>query len=65
MKVKILVTEQGLVNKVEILEAKPKDVFEQSVIRCISSWRFSPGTVQGVPVKTWVITKIRFELESQ
>lgn len=65
VKVKILVTEQGLVNKVEILEAKPKDVFEQSVIRCISSWRFSPGTVQGVPVKTWVATKIRFELESQ
>ena len=61
--VKFLVTEKGIVDQITILKAKPVKIFDQSVIRCISSWRFSPGTVEGVPVKTWVMTTIRFELE--
>lgn len=61
--VKFLVTEKGLVDQITILKAKPEKIFDQSVIRCVSSWRFSSGTVEGVPVKTWVMTTIRFELE--
>lgn len=61
--VKFLVTKQGTVDRVEILNADPENVFEQSVIRCVSSWRFKPGTVEGIPVKTWVQTRIRFKLE--
>lgn len=64
VKVKFLVTEQGGVDRIEILEANPEKIFDQSVVRCVSSWRFSPGKVQGEPVNTWVMTTIRFELES-
>ncbi len=53
-----------LVDQIEIIEAEPKQVFDESVIRCVSSWRFAPGEVRGEPVKTRVQTTIRFKLES-
>lgn len=61
--VKFIVNEQGSVDGIEIIEANPEKIFEQSVIRCVTSWRFAPGTIEGVPVKTQVMTTIRFELE--
>jgi protein TonB len=61
--VKFLVGENGSVETVEILGAQPSDIFEQSVVQCVSGWRFVPGTVEGVPVKVWVERKIRFVLE--
>jgi len=63
VKVKFIVNEKGGVESIEILDAKSKKIFERSVIRCVSAWRFSPGTVEGVPVRTQVMTTIRFELE--
>ena len=64
VKVQFVVTERGVVDQIEIIEAEPKQVFDESVIRCVSSWRFAPGEVQGEPVKTRVQTTIRFKLES-
>lgn len=63
VKVKFIVNEQGAVAHISIVEAKPASIFDQSVYRCVSKWRFKPGTVEGVPVKTWVETTIKFELE--
>lgn len=63
VKVKFLVNNQGLVENLEIIEATPKDVFDTCTRKCVSAWRFSPGTVEGEPVTTRVITTIRFELE--
>ncbi|MBU0994892.1 MAG: energy transducer TonB [Proteobacteria bacterium] len=62
--VKFLVDENGLVAHIEILESTPSDIFNKSVIACISRWRFKPGTIEGIPVQTWVETMIRFELEN-
>jgi len=63
VKVKFLVNNQGFVENLEIIEAAPKDVFDTCTKKCVSAWRFSPGTVEGEPVNTRVITTIRFELE--
>lgn len=63
VKVKFIVNEEGGVENIEILDSKPEKIFERSVIRCVSAWRFAPGTVEGVPVRTQVMTTIRFELE--
>lgn len=63
VKVKFVVNEQGAVERMTIVDAKPPGVFDQSVIRCVSKWRFKPGTVEGLPVKAWVETTVRFELE--
>jgi len=61
--VKFVVNEQGRVENVSIVKAQPPGVFDTTVMRCISGWRFKPGTVEGVPVKVWAETTIRFELE--
>jgi periplasmic protein TonB len=62
VKVQFIVTHKGVVDQIEIIEATPPDIFDQSVIHCVSSWRFKPGTIQGEPVDTWVNTTIRFNL---
>jgi periplasmic protein TonB len=63
VKVRFLVTETGLVEKVSILDADPQKIFDHAVIQCVNAWRFKPGTVEGIPVKVWAETVIRFELE--
>jgi len=63
VKVRFVVNEQGGVEGIIVLDADPPGVFDQSVKRCVSRWRFKPGTVEGQPVKAWVETTIRFELE--
>jgi protein TonB len=63
VKVKFVVNEQGAVERITIVDAKPPGVFDRSVRRCVSKWRFQPGTVEGLPVKAWVETTVRFELE--
>jgi protein TonB len=63
VKVRFVVNEQGAVETITIVNAKPPGLFDQNVRRCISKWHFKPGTVEGLPVKAWVETTIRFELE--
>lgn len=60
--VEFIVTEQGRVDDIKILEAQPKKIFDRNVIQCLSAWRFKPGTISGESVKTRVRTRIRFEL---
>ena len=61
--VRFIVDEQGRVDDIRIFESRPQKIFDSSVIRCVSAWRFTPGTVEGVPIKTRVETTIRFDLE--
>lgn len=63
VKVALFVDETGRVGNITILDAKPKDLFDRSVERCVRGWRFKPGTVEGIPVKAKVETVIQFELE--
>jgi len=63
VKVQFIVDEKGRTQTIRILKSDPKRIFDKAVIRCVSGWRFSPGTVEGVPVKTRVETTIRFNLE--
>ena len=54
----------GLVEDIRILDAKPKGIFDASVIKCVSQWTFKPGTVEGETVATRARTTIKFELET-
>lgn len=64
VRIKLLISKQGDVEQVTVIDAQPKDVFESTVERGVKMWRFSPGTVDGEPVRSWVTTTVRFELES-
>ena len=61
--VEFLVTDQGLVQEITIIEADPENIFDKSVIQCVSQWKFKPGTVDNIPVATLAQTTIRFKLE--
>lgn len=63
VRVRFIVNENGRVSDIKIIESRPEKVFNNAVLRCVSAWRFTPGTVEGEPVKTWVVTTVRFELE--
>lgn len=61
--VKFLVDTGGRVSRIRILRAAPKGLFDDSVMRALSSWRFTPGKVEGRPVNTWVTTTIAFRMD--
>jgi periplasmic protein TonB len=63
VRVRFIVNEEGRVDKVAVVESQPPGVFDRNVIRCVSGWRFKPGTVEGMPVRAWAETTIRFKLE--
>lgn len=61
--VRFIVNEQGMVEEITILESEPAGLFDENVRRCVSGWRFKPGTVDGQSVRVWAETTIRFELD--
>lgn len=62
VRVRFLVDESGYVSNAVVMEGNPPDIFDRSVIRCVSGWRFQAGTVDGVRVKIWAETTIWFDL---
>ncbi len=65
VKIRFIVKKNGRVSNVAVVKAQPAGFFEQSVIRCVSGWRFKPGTVDGISVKTRVETTVRFNLDQE
>ncbi|PHR28451.1 MAG: energy transducer TonB [Desulfotalea sp.] len=57
------VDEQGQVGHLQILAAEPSGVFDNSVINCVTRWRYKPGTVEGIAVRAKMETIIRFKME--
>ncbi len=64
VQVRILVTTEGTVGNVEIIDARPKGVFEEVVRRTVPRWKFSPGKIRGKAVTAWVVTTIHFNLST-
>lgn len=61
--VKFLVDATGRVSRVTILGSNPPGVFDESVLKALPSWKFTPGELGGNAVNTWVSTVIQFDLE--
>lgn len=58
----VLINENGRVEDVEIIESKPKEVFDLSATNTIRKWKFEPATYMGKKVKVWATQKITFKL---
>ncbi len=63
VQVRMLVNRDGSVGQVQILEARPKGIFEDAVKRTVPQWKFSPGKIEGQAVTAWVVTTVRFSLD--
>ncbi len=58
----LLITADGDVEKVKILEAEPDGVFEQAAQEAVRDWKFDPATYQGKSVKVWARQRVQFKL---
>jgi protein TonB len=63
VRVKLLVTADGRVEQVQILEADPPGLFDDAVLQAVPRWKFQPGVIDGRQVPAWVVTSVRFDLE--
>ncbi len=63
VRVGFMVTENGTVEQIHVLEADPPEIFDRAVVDCVAAWRFRPGTISGEAVKVRAETIISFELE--
>lgn len=64
VQVKLLVNADGSVGQVRILDARPEGLFEESVMNAVPKWKFNPGVIEGQPVTAWVVTTLRFTLDT-
>jgi protein TonB len=65
VKIKCLVDEDGLAQKIEAIECDPEDaidIFGPPAVEAVKEWRFSPGEIGGDPVQTRVAFWVIFEL---
>jgi protein TonB len=44
VRARMTLDEQGAVNRVEVVDATPRRVFDRAVIRALSQWKFNEGT---------------------
>ena len=58
----LLITANGEVETVQILESVPPGVFDEPALASIRQWRFEPAVYQGKSVKVWAKQKISFNL---
>ena len=63
VRVKFLVSAEGVASRVSVVDADPPGWFEEAVLQIIPRWRFRPGVVEGRPVNAWMVTTVRFQLD--
>ncbi|MCL1137542.1 energy transducer TonB [Shewanella pneumatophori] len=59
---RLIVEADGVVSQAEVLEAEPKQVFDQSAIEAARKWRFKPAVLAGEAVKVFVDVPINFKV---
>jgi len=62
---KVVVSEEGYVEDAKVVASEPEGVFDKSTLKAAYSWRFTPGTIDGVPVKTHWTRKFSFVLKNE
>ena len=63
VKVRFLVTKDGQVRNLTVLQESPTGVFHKTVITTVPRWRFKPAGKDGQPVDVWVEQTINFRME--
>jgi protein TonB len=58
----VLVTVEGRVEQVRIVESSGHDVLDQSALKSVKGWQFTPARQGDRPVEMWVQVPVRYEL---
>lgn len=59
----VLIDDSGNVEEVEIVDSKPKEIFDLQAASTIRRWKFEAATYNGKKVKVWAMQKIVFKLD--
>jgi len=62
VKLSVFVDEDGRVDRLKVLDANPRGVFESAAKAAVEQWEFSPGQYEGQAVSGWVTQMVRFKL---
>jgi len=57
---RLMIDERGAVDDVAVLRAEPEGVFERSALAAFAAARFSPGVLNGVPVKSRLEIEVEY-----
>lgn len=60
---KVDVSRSGIPSSVTVEQSSGYAVLDESALKTVRGWRFSPGTIGGVPIETFVRVPVRFALE--
>ena len=60
VKVRYLISEDGRVERIKVLESEPKGVFDSGVIAALDQWTYEPAGYRGEPVRVSVVKTFRF-----
>lgn len=63
VKARLEVNAQGTVDSVEIVDAKPRGVFERSAIRALYKYKFKPQMIDGKPQPQTVTQTLEYTLD--
>ena len=55
------IDEKGQVQNIEVLESEPPGYFEESAVKAFREAKFSPATKGGVPVKSSVKIRVKYD----
>ena len=66
VKVQFTITPTGTVKDPKVVDAMPKEMFDDAALKAIARWRYNPRVEGGVAVeRVGVQTIIRFQLENE
>ena len=57
---RLLISDTGHVDDVEVVRSQPRGVFEQAAIDAFAKARFAPGMAAGTPVKSQITVEVQF-----
>lgn len=62
VKVRVLIGVDGRIKAVEQLASPTAGFFEATRRHALSKWRFKPATRDGIPVESWKVMTVRFQI---
>lgn len=64
VRVRVLIGVDGRIKAVEQLSSPTPGFFEATQRHALSRWRFKPATRDGIPVESWKVMSVRFQITS-
>jgi protein TonB len=62
VKLNLFINAEGLVEKVRVLEAEPRGVFDEAAVTAAQQWEFEPAEYNGTAVTGWFKRTVSFRL---